>query len=192
MTHKKLLERNRKITDALQNGAKVTDLAQEHGLSPQTVYHIAQAEMEKRRKVTFTEWKDNRNDEIRNQYQEGISAEELAKAFNLNRATIFRILKEGGDSYHRHLDTKIETSTLRRIKDFKQGFVDYAKKNPNTPVENLAREYGISPSSGFKYLHEAGIYRGKGRKKKAAKPNLAHYRHQLLHRHQQETLFGGP
>ena len=27
MTHKKLLERNRKITDALQNGAKVTDLA---------------------------------------------------------------------------------------------------------------------------------------------------------------------
>ena len=96
MTHKKLLERNRKITDALQNGAKVTDLAQEHGLSPQTVYHIAQAEMEKRRKVTFTEWKDNRNDEIRNQYQEGISAEELAKAFNLNRATIFRILKEGG------------------------------------------------------------------------------------------------
>jgi Mor family transcriptional regulator len=99
MTHKKLLERNRKITDALQNGAKVTDLAQEHGLSPQTVYHIAQAEMEKRRKVTFTEWKDNRNDEIRNQYQEGISAEELAKAFNLNRATIFRILKEGGDSY---------------------------------------------------------------------------------------------
>lgn len=90
--------------------------------------------------------------------------------FNLNRATIFRILKEGGDSYHRHLDTKIETSTLRRIKDFKQGFVDYAKKNPNTPVENLAREYGISPSSGFKYLHEAGIYRGKGRKKKAAKP----------------------
>lgn len=154
MTHKKLLERNRKITDALQNGAKVTDLAQEHGLSPQTVYHIAQAEMEKRRKVTFTEWKDNRNDEIRNQYQEGISAEELAKAFNLNRATIFRILKEGGDSYHRHLDTKIETSTLRRIKDFKQGFVDYAKKNPNTPVENLAREYGISPSSGFKYLHE--------------------------------------
>ena len=151
MTHKKLLERNRKITDALQNGAKVTDLAQEHGLSPQTVYHIAQAE-------------------IRNQYQEGISAEELAKAFNLNRATIFRILKEGGDSYHRHLDTKIETSTLRRIKDFKQGFVDYAKKNPNTPVENLAREYGISPSSGFKYLHEAGIYRGKGRKKKAAKP----------------------
>lgn len=112
----------------------------------------------------------NRNDEIRNQYQEGISAEELAKAFNLNRATIFRILKEGGDSYHRHLDTKIETSTLRRIKDFKQGFVDYAKKNPNTPVENLAREYGISPSSGFKYLHEAGIYRGKGRKKKAAKP----------------------
>ena len=94
MTHKKLLERNRKITDALQNGAKVTDLAQEHGLSPQTVYHIAQAEMEKRRKVTFTEWKDNRNDEIRNQYQEGISAEELAKAFNLNRATIFRILKE--------------------------------------------------------------------------------------------------
>ena len=168
MTHKKLLERNRKITDALQNGAKVTDLAQEHGLSPQTVYHIAQAEMEKRRKVTFTEWKDNRNDEIRNQYQEGISAEELAKTFNLNRATIFRILKEGGDSYHRHLDTKIETSTLRRIKDFKQGFVDYAKKNPNTPVENLAREYGISPSSGFKYLHEAGIYRGKGRKKKAA------------------------
>ena len=99
MTHKKLLERNRKITDALQNGAKVTDLAQEHGLSPQTVYHIAQAEMEKRRKVTFTEWKDNRNDEIRNQYQEGISAEELAKTFNLNRATIFRILKEGGDSY---------------------------------------------------------------------------------------------
>lgn len=170
MTHKKLLERNRKITDALQNGAKVTDLAQKHGLSPQTVYHIAQAEMEKRRKVTFTEWKDNRNDEIRNQYQEGISAEELAKAFNLNRATIFRILKEGGDSYHRHLDTKIETSTLRRIKDFKQGFVDYAKKNPNTPVENLAREYGISPSSGFKYLHEAGIYRGKGCKKKAAKP----------------------
>ena len=58
MTHKKLLERNRKITDALQNGAKVTDLAQEHGLSPQTVYHIAQAEMEKRRKVTFTEWKN--------------------------------------------------------------------------------------------------------------------------------------
>ena len=170
MTHKKLLERNRKITDALQNGAKVTDLAQEHGLSPQTVYHIAQAEMEKRRKVTFTEWKDNRNDEIRNQYQEGISAEELAKTFNLNRATIFRVLKEGGDSYHRHLDTKIETSTLRRMKDFKQGFVDYAKKNPNTPVENLAREYGISPSSGFKYLHEAGIYRGKGRKKKAAKP----------------------
>lgn len=55
MTHKKLLERNRKITDALQNGAKVTDLAQEHGLSPQTVYHIAQAEMEKRRKVTFTD-----------------------------------------------------------------------------------------------------------------------------------------
>ena len=97
-------------------------------------------------------------------------AEELAKAFNLNRATIFRILKGGGDSYHRHLDTKIETSTSRRIKDFKQGFVDYAKKNPNTPVENLAREYGISPSSGFKYLHEAGIYRGKGRKKKAAKP----------------------
>ena len=45
MTHKKLLERNRKITDALQNGAKVTDLAQEHGLSPQTVYHIAQAEV---------------------------------------------------------------------------------------------------------------------------------------------------
>lgn len=161
MTHKKLLERNRKITDALQNGAKVTDLAQEHGLSPQTVYHIAQAEME---------WKDNRNDEIRNQYQEGVSAEELAKAFNLNRATVFRILKEGGDSYHRHLDTKIETSTLRRIKNFKQGFVNYAKKNPNTPVENLAREYGISPSSGFKYLHEAGIYRGKGRKKKAAKP----------------------
>lgn len=60
MMHKKLPERNRKITDALQNGAKVTDLAQEHGLSPQTVYHIAQAEMEKRRKVTFTEWKDNR------------------------------------------------------------------------------------------------------------------------------------
>ena len=57
MTHKKLLERNQKITDALKNGAKVTDLAQEHGLSPQTVYHIAQAEMEKRRKVTFTEWK---------------------------------------------------------------------------------------------------------------------------------------
>ena len=170
MMHKKLPERNRKITDALQNGAKVTDLAQERGLSPQTVYHIAQAETEKRRKVTFSEWKDNRNNEIRNQYQEGISAEELAKAFNLNRATIFRILKEGGDSYHRHLDTKIETSTLRRIKDFKQGFVDYAKKNPNTPVENLAREYGISPSSGFKYLHEAGIYRGKGRKKKAAKP----------------------
>lgn len=55
MTHKKLLERNQKITDALQNGAKVMDLAQEHGLSPQTVYHIAQAEMEKRRKVTFTE-----------------------------------------------------------------------------------------------------------------------------------------
>ena len=55
MMHKKLPERNRKITDALHSGVKVTDLAQEHGLSPQTVYHIAQAEMEKRRKVTFTE-----------------------------------------------------------------------------------------------------------------------------------------
>ena len=165
MMHKKLPERNRKITDALHKGAKVSDLAKEHGLSTQTIYHITEAEMEKRRKVSFTEWKDNRNNEIRNQYQEGISAGELAKAFNLNRATIFRILKGGGDSYHRHLDTKIETSTSRRIKDFKQGFVDYAKKNPNTPVENLAREYGISPSSGFKYLHEAGIYRGKGRKK---------------------------
>lgn len=170
MMHKKLPERNRKITDALHKGAKVSDLAEEHGLSTQTIYHIAQAEMEKRRKVSFSEWKNNRNGEIRKQYQEGTSAEELAKAYNLNRATIFRILKEGGKSYRRHLDTKIETSSSRRIKEFKKGFVDYAKKNPNTPVENLAREYGISPSSGFKYLHEAGIYRGKGRKKKAAKP----------------------
>ena len=89
MTHKKLLERNRKITDALQNGAKVTDLAQEHGLSPQTVYHIAQAEMEKRRKVTFTEWKDNRNDEIRNQYQEGISAEEKLLTLTAPRFFVF-------------------------------------------------------------------------------------------------------
>lgn len=96
MTHKKLLERNRKITDALKNGAKVTDLAQEHGLSPQTVYHIAQAEMEKRRKVTFTEWKDNRNDEIRNQYQEGISAEELAKLLTLTAPRFFVFLKKAG------------------------------------------------------------------------------------------------
>lgn len=170
MTHKKLPERNRKIADALHKGAKVTELAQEHGLSPQTVYHIAQAEMEKRRKMTFTEWKNDRDAEIRKQYQEGVSADELAKTYYLNRATVFRILKNGGDSYQRHLDTKIETSTSRRAKAFRQGFVDYAKKNPNTPIENLALEYGISPSSGFKYLHEAGIYRGKGRKKKAAKP----------------------
>lgn len=114
--------------------------------------------------MTFTEWKNDRDAEIRKQYQEGVSADELAKTYYLNRATVFRILKNGGDSYQRHLDTKIETSTARRAKTFKQGFVDYAKKNPNTPVEDLAREYGISSSSGFKYLHEAGIYRGKGRK----------------------------
>lgn len=164
--HKESSERNRKITDALHSGVKVTELAKEYGLTPQTIYHIAQAEMMKRRKATFSEWKDNRNDEIRNQYQEGISAEELAKAFNLNRATIFRILKEGGDSYHRHLDTKIETSTSRRAKETRQRFVDYAKANPDTPVKDLVREYGISTSSGFKYLHYAGIYRGRGRKKK--------------------------
>lgn len=166
MMHKKLSERNRKITDALHEGAKVSDLAKEHGLSTHTIYHIAQAEMEKRRKVSFSEWKNNRNGEIRKQYQKGVSAEELAKVYNLNRATIFRILKEGGESYHRHLDTKIETSTSRRIKEFKKGFVDYAKKKPDTPVEKLAREYGISASSGFKYLHEVGIYRCRGRKKK--------------------------
>lgn len=164
--HKELSERNRKITDALHSGVKVTELAKEYGLTPQTIYHIAQAEMMKRRKATFSEWKDNRNDEIRNQYQEGISAEELAKAFNLNRATIFRILKEGGDSYHRHLDTKIETSTSRRAKETRQRFVDYAKANPDTPVKDLVRENGISTSSGLKYLHDAGIYRGRGRKRK--------------------------
>ena len=45
MTHKKLLERNRKITDALHSGVKVTELAKEYGLTPQSIYHIAQAEM---------------------------------------------------------------------------------------------------------------------------------------------------
>ncbi len=166
--HKELPERNRKITDALHNGVKVTELAKEHGLTKQTIYHIAQTEMAKRRKATFTEWKKSRNEEVRKQYQEGVSAEELAKIYSLDRATIFRILRGGGDSYHRHIDTKIETSTSRRIKDIKQRFVDYAEANPRIPVKDLAREYGISASTGFAYLHDAGVYRGRGRKEKKA------------------------
>ena len=80
--------------------------------------------------MTFTEWKNDRDAEIRKQYQEGVSADELAKTYYLNRATVFRILKNGGDSYQRHLDTKIETSTARRAKHSSRGLWTTRRRTP--------------------------------------------------------------
>ena len=166
-----MAERNRLIVEDLKSGMSIKDAAAKHHVSTHICYRVSREESRNERSMDFHKWKKQRDKEIARKYSKGVTAVELAKEYNMNRATIYSVIKQVDPKYTCQRDSDVMTKAKKERLKREERYIQAVRENPQKSIQALAEEYGFCTTCGYDIMHKAGIHRKRGRKKtkKAAK-----------------------
>lgn len=134
-------------------------------------YRVSREANCKEHSMNFHKWKKQRDKEIARKYSKGVTAVELAKEYNMNRATIYSVIKQVDPNYTCQRDSDVMTKAKKERLKREERYLQAVRENPQKSIQSLAKEYGFCTTCGYDIMHKAGIRRKRGRKKikKAAK-----------------------
>ena len=166
-----MAERNRLIVEDLKSGMSIKDAAAKHQVSKYICYRVFREANCKEHSMNFHKWKKQRDKEIARKYSKGVTAVELAKEYNMNRATIYSVIKQVDPNYTCQRDSDVMTKAKKERLKREERYLQAVRENPQKSIQSLAKEYGFCTTCGYDIMHKAGIRRKSGRKKikKAAK-----------------------
>lgn len=165
-----MAERNRLIVEDLKSGMSIKDTATKYDVSSYICYRASREASRKEHSMSFHKWKKQRDKEIARKYSKGVTAIELAKEYDMNRSTIYSVIKQVDPKYISQRDSDVMTKAKKERLKKEERYLQAIKENPQKSIPVLAKEYGFCTTCGYDIMHKAGIHRKRGRKsKKAAK-----------------------
>lgn len=154
------MERDKNIIEDYKAGMSVMKLSWKYNVSGTTCYKI----LREKHKPYDYDWHEKRrkefaarNEEIVQQYKNGVTARELGKKYELSMQRVYAILRASKD-YVSQRNGHIETDFKREKKERNEAFLKAYKDNPEKSVMALCQEANISSSLGYLILHQEGIY----------------------------------
>lgn len=165
---KAMSERNRLIVEDLKSGMSIKDTATKHHVSSYICYRVSREASRKEHSMSFHKWKTQRDKEIARKYSKGETAIELAKEYNMNRATIYSVIKQVDPTYTCQRNSDVMTKAKKERLKKEERYLQAVRENPQKSIPVLAKEYGFCTTCGYDIMHKAGIRRKRGRKSKKA------------------------
>ena len=156
-------ERNHMMLEDYIAGMSVKAISEKYKLCTDRCYNIL-------RKQGYDGYRHNaakvkngfhtRNQQIIEEYKNGVSAIALAKKHGLTRARIYMILGKA-ENYESHRDAGVIGQHQKDIDARNAQIVKEVLENPMTTITSIARKYNISPGHAYEILHREGIYRSR-------------------------------
>ena len=101
-----------------------------------------------------------RNQQIINDYMNGVSAIELAKKHGITRSRIYMILG-AAENYESHREAGFVNKHQKEINERNTLIINEVLENPMTTIASIAAKYNISAGHAYEILHREGIYRSR-------------------------------
>lgn len=155
--------RNKQMLDDYNAGMTVKEISNKYGLCLNRCYNILQEQGYDGYKSRAEKVKSRfagRNQQILNEYRDGVSAISLAEKYNMTRARIYMILS-GIDGYKSQRESGVLGLRQEEIIERNTKILVEVKEHPDMSIAEIAAKYNISPGRAYDVLHQAGIYRNK-------------------------------
>lgn len=154
MNRENIKTRNEEILSDYVAGMPVEAISEKYQLSKYQCYSILRRQDYRKYRHTAAKRRSplsDRNQQIIEEYRNGVSATELTKKYNLSRARVYKILSHS-DEYVSHRISGVLTLRRAKIIERNKKIVADAKAHPDVPIAEIAVKYNISPSSVYTIL----------------------------------------
>lgn len=156
-------ERNQQMLEDYIAGMSVKAISEKYKLCVNRCYNILRQQGYDGYRHNAEMVKDGfstRNQQIINDYMNGVSAIELAKKHGITRSRIYMILG-AAENYESHREAGFVNKHQKEINERNTLIINEVLKNPMTTIASIATKYNISAGHAYEILHREGIYRSR-------------------------------